>query len=204
MPKAFDDKEKEVITNALLKNGRELFGTHGIKKTSIADLAKATGIAQGSFYSFFTSKEELFFALIEQEEKRIQSSLAQFLTGDLTRDKLRMLLLNGLYEAETNTIIRQMLDPEIYQRIVRKLSEEKVRRHIDRDNADLEPLIKHWQSAGHMAGYKPSVISGMLRGVFTIALHRKEIGGDIFPEVLELLANTIATGLVREGQCCSD
>ena len=39
--------------------------TLGMKKTSVEQLTKAVGIAKGSFYKFYESKEMLFFAVLE-------------------------------------------------------------------------------------------------------------------------------------------
>ena len=36
-----------------------------LKKTSVDQLTKAVGIAKGSFYKFYESKEILFFAVLE-------------------------------------------------------------------------------------------------------------------------------------------
>ncbi|MCK4258879.1 MAG: helix-turn-helix transcriptional regulator [Halanaerobiales bacterium] len=75
MAKAFSDNEKKIIKNAIIEKGRELFGKYGFKKTAIGDLTKSTGISQGSFYSFFNSKEELYFEILEIEEQVIREKL---------------------------------------------------------------------------------------------------------------------------------
>ena len=48
---------------ALLKETRHCAVTLGMKKTSVDQLTKAVGIAKGSFYKFYESKEMLFFAV---------------------------------------------------------------------------------------------------------------------------------------------
>ncbi|UAL26941.1 TetR/AcrR family transcriptional regulator [Bacillus paralicheniformis] len=74
MPK-FTEKEKEAIRSALVQSGRELFAQLGLKKTSVGELTASAGIAQGSFYTFFNSKEELYFEILQEEEKRSAPSL---------------------------------------------------------------------------------------------------------------------------------
>jgi AcrR family transcriptional regulator len=61
MPRGFSDREKELIHDSLLMKGRELFINYGLKKTSIADLCREAGIALGSFYIFYSSKEEKLY-----------------------------------------------------------------------------------------------------------------------------------------------
>ena len=59
-------KEPEVRKQEILDTALKLFGEHGYEKTSISDIAKAIGIAQGLCYRYFPSKEALFDSAIEQ------------------------------------------------------------------------------------------------------------------------------------------
>ena len=63
---AFTDYETDQLRKALLKETRRCAVTLGMKKTSVEQLAKAAGIAKGSFYKFYESKEMLFFAVLEE------------------------------------------------------------------------------------------------------------------------------------------
>ena len=57
---AFTDYETEQLRKALLRETRHCAVTLGMKKTSVEQLTKAVGIAKGSFYKFYESKEMLF------------------------------------------------------------------------------------------------------------------------------------------------
>ena len=59
-------KEPEVRKQEILDTALRLFGEKGYEKTSIADIAKAIGVAQGLCYRYFPSKEALFDSAIEQ------------------------------------------------------------------------------------------------------------------------------------------
>ena len=59
-------KEPEVRKQEILDMALKLFGEKGYEKTSIADIAKAIGVAQGLCYRYFPSKEALFDSAIEQ------------------------------------------------------------------------------------------------------------------------------------------
>ena len=67
---AFTDYETEQLRKALLKETRRCAVTLGMKKTSVDQLTKAVGIAKGSFYKFYESKEMLFFAVLENHPLR--------------------------------------------------------------------------------------------------------------------------------------
>ncbi|MFI1920041.1 TetR/AcrR family transcriptional regulator [Nocardia sp. NPDC020380] len=51
---------------ALISAAREVFERDGYLDARIADISKAAGMASGSFYTYFDSKEEIFAALVEQ------------------------------------------------------------------------------------------------------------------------------------------
>ena len=58
---AFTEYETEQLRKALLKETRHCAVTLGMKKTSVDQLTRAVGIAKGSFYKFYESKEMLLF-----------------------------------------------------------------------------------------------------------------------------------------------
>lgn len=53
----------------LLKSARRIFAREGFEAARIEDIAANAGHTRGAFYAQFNSKEELFFALLEQEVK---------------------------------------------------------------------------------------------------------------------------------------
>ena len=59
-------KEPEVRKQEILDTALQLFGEKGYEKTSIADIARTIGVAQGLCYRYFPSKEALFDSAIEQ------------------------------------------------------------------------------------------------------------------------------------------
>jgi AcrR family transcriptional regulator len=63
MPKHFSEQERTLIRQRLMESGLKRFLEVGIRAMRIDDLCRDVGIAKGSFYSFFASKEDLFFAL---------------------------------------------------------------------------------------------------------------------------------------------
>ena len=46
----------------ILDSAERLFRRYGVKRTSIEDVAREAGIAKGTFYLYYSSKEELFTA----------------------------------------------------------------------------------------------------------------------------------------------
>lgn len=51
---------------ALVTAAREVFERDGFLDARISDISKEAGVASGSFYTYFDSKEEIFAAVVEQ------------------------------------------------------------------------------------------------------------------------------------------
>jgi AcrR family transcriptional regulator len=57
----------EATRRALLEAAKRIFASDGFEASRIEDIAGATGHTRGAFYAHFKTKEDLFFALFEQE-----------------------------------------------------------------------------------------------------------------------------------------
>ena len=62
MPRRPSDARKRIVQAAL-----ELFGRRGYHDTSIADILEESGCTRGVLYHYFSSKEELGYAAIDEE-----------------------------------------------------------------------------------------------------------------------------------------
>lgn len=77
----------------ILKEARKVFEKFGFNKTSMADIAVAARKGRRTIYTYFTSKEEVFRAVIEVEVSAVAEKLKQIIEGDLPPDeKLRSYL----------------------------------------------------------------------------------------------------------------
>lgn len=75
-------KEPEVRKQEIIDTALKLFGEKGYEKTSITDIAKAIGVAQGLCYRYFPSKEALFDCAIEQYATVLAEQMGSFQTDE--------------------------------------------------------------------------------------------------------------------------
>jgi AcrR family transcriptional regulator len=61
------DRRKARTRAGLLAAARELFASRGLEGTTIADIAARADVATGSFYNYFSTKEAVLQALLEDE-----------------------------------------------------------------------------------------------------------------------------------------
>jgi AcrR family transcriptional regulator len=59
----------EATRRKLLNSARRVFAREGFEAARIEDIAARTGFTRGAFYAHFKSKEDVFFALLEQQVK---------------------------------------------------------------------------------------------------------------------------------------
>ena len=81
MPTAFTDEELEHIRSALVQAGIRLSKELGLQKMSVEKLTAAVGIAKGSFYMFFGSKEDFILEVAEYTGAQTQKMLLSRLNG---------------------------------------------------------------------------------------------------------------------------
>jgi len=77
-------KEPEVRRQELLDVALTLFLEDGAENTAVSDIVRRVGVAQGTFYYHFQSKDELLDALAE----RVAAPLGQLVTGIAEDDTL--------------------------------------------------------------------------------------------------------------------
>jgi len=198
MPKKFNDQEKEQIRQKLLAAGRNSFQTFGLRKTSVEDLTKAAGIAQGSFYLFYASKEELCYEILLQEEASIREQLLRA-TGSnsiVTKSSIAGFILDGFRLMSENPLIRQMYLEGEFEYLIRKLPPELLEQNYRDDQDAMMPVVQQWQASGILADVKPELIVSMFRAIVLLSLHKKEIGEDNYTPTIELLVDVLAEGMV--------
>lgn len=65
-----DQRRSEIVAAA-----QQLFTTKGYAETTISDIVKAVGVAQGTFYWYFSSKEQVLNAVVEDLTNEIYSAI---------------------------------------------------------------------------------------------------------------------------------
>lgn len=197
MSRSFKDYEKQIINNSLLEQGKILFSKFGFQKTSIQEITKNVGVAQGTFYNFFNSKEELYFMVLEMEKEKIKE---QFSNVDIFKENqpkkaMKKILTQMLDAIEQNLLIR-----EIYfgRNMENTISPELFEKQFHNNFTLFFPLIEKFKNAGFIIEESPDAIAGVFRSLFLLTLHKKEIGVAVYTETIELFIDLIVDGLIKK------
>ena len=70
-------KPPEIRMNEIMDSAEALFHSKGYHETAISDIVQYNGVAQGTFYYYFKSKDALLEALVERLMSRIYDTLKQ-------------------------------------------------------------------------------------------------------------------------------
>ena len=139
---AFTDYETEQLHKALLKETRRCAVTLGMKKTSVDQLTKAVGIAKGSFYKFYESKEMAFFAVLESIHSELYGVADQVLHrngglptsergrgASLAAATVRRLILTVSHKEQIGELYPQVLEALVSALAGSSLNKQKGRRN---------------------------------------------------------------------------
>ncbi len=77
MPKGFTGDEKKIINEKLIEECKINWQKYGYKKTSVDILCQNIGISKGSFYSFFDSKEALFYEVLKNTLEKLYATVEE-------------------------------------------------------------------------------------------------------------------------------
>lgn len=198
MPRAFSPTEKTVLTARLLQVGREHFTRFGLKKTNVGELCDAIGIAKGSFYLFFETKELLFAAVLAEVEAEIRQKLLTELEARRAdpRQMVRYLVESPLRLLAQEPLLNFLANPEEFQLLMSRMPPEVVHHNQEDDEAFFGKILASWQAEGILKPIPVPHITGALRAMLGLNLQRKLIGEEAFEPVLKLFVDGLMLQLM--------
>lgn len=137
-----NDKNKEDIRMSISKTrqilvdvARKLFAKNGVANTTMNDIAMTSGKGRRTLYTYFSSKEEVFYAVIESELERLSDKLDEVATKKIApQDKIIELIYTHLSMIRETVVRNGNLRAEFFRNI---WMVEKVRKKFDADEIDL-------------------------------------------------------------------
>jgi AcrR family transcriptional regulator len=173
----------------LLAAARRVFERDGYLDTRVADIAAEADLAHGSFYTYFSSKQSVFLAIVREIGQQIREAVAPSpADGDadtyeaLDRSNRRYL---DAYRANSViwALVEQVatIDPDIHR--IRLLGR---RRHVER----VAKTIRRWQDRGRAdRSIDPHTTAGALVSMLSNFAYWWLAGGDTYDD--EAAARTL-------------
>jgi AcrR family transcriptional regulator len=96
-------KDPEVRRKELIDAAEELFREKGCEETSVSDIVKKVGVAQGTFYYYFKSKDDILDAVLDHYLRDHLERTVRDIIADESRDALQKLqqIINATLSFQT-------------------------------------------------------------------------------------------------------
>ncbi len=181
MPRAFSDQEESSIRDQLRSIGSKLFAAQGVSKTSIEQITQSVGIAKGSFYKFYPTKELLFFELLECRQNAIR---APFLDNNIpkqkrTREHLEQLVSKLFTQLCSDPLVQLMGQEREILAIRRKVPVDTLMAHQKADQEFLARLIERWNHA--QAAPERDKVAACMTLLVLLSLNQEFVGERLLP-----------------------
>lgn len=115
----------------LLEVARELFAHKGLEATTMNDIASTSGRGRRTLYTYFRNKEEIYYAVIEEELERLSEKMDEVVTREVEPEEKIFALIYAHLSNIRDTVARNgTLRAEFFRNI---WMVEKVRKAFDEE-----------------------------------------------------------------------
>lgn len=199
MPRGFNEREKQVIRARLVKQGGRLFASHGLKKTSVEELARAAGISKGAFYIFYPSKESLFMDVVEEVERDYRNQILASVDrpGRTPRRRLRAILEHAFTLWRQYPALRVLTGSDV-EVMFRSVPPEQVDQHFASDQKFIADLVSRCREAGMPLQASTDKIAALFYAIVLMTLHEDDFGPERFAGTVNLLIELTAAYFLGE------
>ena len=177
----------------LLTAAERVFGDLGYHDASITKVTEAAGVAQGTFYKYFASKQEIFDELVRDLNLRVRRAMSEGARRGSTRAERERLGFEGFFHftSEHPTLYRVIRQAEF-------VSPAVLQEHYSRIAAGYVTGLEKAMADGEIAAADPQVLAWALMGIGEIVGMRWILWGEdngVPSDVLDAMHTFIARGL---------
>ena len=205
--------KKEIVTafrtREILAAARSLLEQRGPEAMTMEEIAAAAGVAKGTLYLYFQSKDDLILALITRAGENIIRDVEASLKAPGTPPERLIRMVTVLLEY----LNRERLLFPMYARELSR-GEEESREGFRRSYLDLEEqfvilvtrLFAEGIAAGHFIPANPRLLTFLIRGLVRATGYYQKAEGqaDAAQEALPVILTLISSGLIREKQSLAE
>lgn len=182
------------IKTEIFNCGKALFQSKGFKETNISDITKMAGTGVGTFYNYYSSKEQLFIDVYMNENKIAKNQIVESL--DANQDPITFVkeFMTRSFEAmHSNKILKEWYNRDVFR---------KLEKHY-RETTDVESmrsfyvgLLKQWKAEGKIrSDIDDDLLAALFDSLAYIDSHKEDVGIQHFPELIQYLVEFIMKGL---------
>jgi len=207
MPASPKATKKEIVTafrtREILAAARRLLDQRGLEAMTMEEIAAAAGVAKGTVYLYFQSKDDLILALLTRVGENIIRDVTAVLQAPGTPPEKLIRVVSVLLEY----LNREHLLFPIYARELLR-GEREPQDGFWRPYQELEDqfvalvtdLFAEGMAAGQFIAANPRLLTFLIRGLIRAAgFYQKAEGqADVAQEALPVILTLLSSGLIRE------
>src|SRR5438874_13590330 len=99
----------------ILSAAERIFARHGFFAAKVSDVAKEAGVADGTIYLYFKSKDDLLISLFERRMAQLNAALKAAIAGKAPREQLRAFVRQYLQLVHDEPAAAEVLTIELRQ-----------------------------------------------------------------------------------------
>jgi AcrR family transcriptional regulator len=174
--------------NQLVDVALRLFAEHGMERTSIKDIAAASGVAPGLLYHYFRSKEDLLWAIIERHNPL--GEMREVFAGTDERPAGELLVVAGRRAYEVMATRQDLMRVIAHEALARPEMQERMRALQQVGIGIATHYLDSRIAVGELRPHNTQVTARMLAGSI-LALHLSGAPADYIPEIVDNLLRGI-------------
>ena len=144
----------------LIDAAESCFAELGYHDASVVKITEAAGVAQGTFYLYFSSKKDVFDELVRDLNSRVRHAMKEASSEGRTRLEAELLGFAAYFRftSEHNALYRIIRQAEF-------VSPEMLRYHYDKLSEGYVEALREAVAAGEVAEMDPEVTAWALMGM---------------------------------------
>jgi AcrR family transcriptional regulator len=193
MPKPFNEADRARIRGRLLSAGQSIINRGGLRTLTVAQVADEAGIAKGSFYAFFPSREDFVLSVFEVWEAEFRTELLTHLAtpGRSVRDRWEAFFRGTFALLDREPGLAAMNSREVAL-LMERLPPERLAAHQEADRLTFEQALGSLIATGVLAPADAPAFPGVVMALFAAVVFRDQFPPGSWGPAAELTAQALA------------
>lgn len=187
-------RQKEIRDKA-----RRIFVQYGYRKTTIEDIGNACGLGKAALYHYFSSKEEIFEAVVRAESERMLTNIRAAVAA-VDDPKAQLTAMIKTRFREVDAFVSELLENRCTAELRETLPQvaDTYQSYLDEEVRILQKILEEGARRGVFKKISsPFVPMLMIAGLYGVAVHLMEV--DYPPPMDEAIDALLA--LFLDGLC---
>jgi TetR/AcrR family transcriptional regulator, fatty acid metabolism regulator protein len=158
--RSLKEKQRQERADLILQAAEAVLAEKGYHETSMDEIAARVGVAKGTVYLHFPSKEDLVFALFERELETFLHSVEQIAASAVTAHGKLEAILREMYKGLLGKRMQLLLSFYSSMDVRKGLIEKKEQLHtrLERLSATITTLLEEGKAAGEFDATIPTAV----------------------------------------------